>query len=84
MLEPARMSTLPHHVQIPVEPPLPEEDLEFEVEALLDKQVRNHKIEYRVLWQGYPEEAASWETIDLLGCPTLIQEYEESVGGQRL
>ncbi|KAJ1033158.1 hypothetical protein NDA13_001156 [Ustilago tritici] len=81
MLEPAKTSSLLQHSQVLVEPPLPDEDLEFEVEAIIDKRVRNHRVKYKVLWQGYLEEAASWEPLDLLNCPTLIQEYEVSARG---
>ncbi|KAJ1602937.1 hypothetical protein NDA14_002155 [Ustilago hordei] len=52
------------------------EDLDFEVEALIDKHSHNGTTEYKVLWRGYSEEAASWEPVENLNCPDLIQEYE--------
>ncbi|UTT94384.1 hypothetical protein NDA17_007436 [Ustilago hordei] len=61
-------------------PPLPDEDLDFEVEALIDKRSHNGTTEYKVLWRGYSEEAASWEPVENLNCPDLIQEYESVVG----
>ncbi|SPO30394.1 related to pol protein [Ustilago trichophora] len=82
MLEPAKSSSLAQRSQLPVDPPLPDEELEYEVEAIVGKQVRNGQLEYKVLWRGYPEEAASWEPQALLSCPDLIREYEESVGGR--
>ncbi|KAJ1028850.1 hypothetical protein NDA18_002875 [Ustilago nuda] len=60
----------------PMIPPLPDEDFDFEVEALIDKCVHNGTTEYKVLWRGYSEEAASWEPVENLNCPDLIQEYE--------
>ncbi|KAJ1041107.1 hypothetical protein NDA10_000258 [Ustilago hordei] len=66
----------------PTMPPLPDEDLDFEVEALIDKRSHNGTTEYKVLWRGYSEEAASWEPVENLNCPDLIQEYEVSEGGQ--
>ncbi|KAJ1590121.1 hypothetical protein NDA12_004315 [Ustilago hordei] len=63
-------------------PPLPDEDLDFEVEALIDKRSHNGTTGYKVLWRGYSEEAASWEPVENLNCPDLIQEYEVSEGGQ--
>ncbi|KAJ1038659.1 hypothetical protein NDA10_002516 [Ustilago hordei] len=60
----------------PTIPSLPDEDLDFEVEALIDKCSHNGTTEYKVLWRGYSEEAASWEPVENLNCPDLIQEYE--------
>ncbi|KAJ1581011.1 hypothetical protein NDA12_004117 [Ustilago hordei] len=81
MLEPAKTSSLPQQLKQPVVPSLPDEDLEFEVEALIGKCTHNRTTKYKVLWRGYPEEAASWEPVSNLNCPDLIQEYEVSVGG---
>ncbi|KAJ1577331.1 hypothetical protein NDA12_006334 [Ustilago hordei] len=66
----------------PTIPSLPDEDLDFEVEALIDKHSHNGTTEYKVLWRGYSEEAASWEPVENLNCPNLIQEYEVSEGGR--
>ncbi|KAJ1602544.1 hypothetical protein NDA14_006435 [Ustilago hordei] len=82
MLEPARTSSLPQRAEQPTMPPLPDEDLDFEVEALIDKRSHNGTTEYKVLWRGYSEEAASWEPVENLNCPDLIQEYEVSEGGR--
>ncbi|UTT91929.1 hypothetical protein NDA17_001306 [Ustilago hordei] len=76
MLEPARTSSLPQRAEQPTIPSLPDEDLDFEVEALIDKRSHNGTTEYKVLWRGYSEEAASWEPVENLNCPDLIQEYE--------
>ncbi|SOV03296.1 uncharacterized protein UDID_18616 [Ustilago sp. UG-2017a] len=82
MLEPARTSSLAQRAEQPTIPSLPDEDLDFEVEALIDKRSHHGVIEYKVLWRGYSEEAASWEPVSNLNCPDLIQEYEVSEGGQ--
>ncbi|KAJ1584817.1 hypothetical protein NDA11_007495 [Ustilago hordei] len=82
MLEPARTSSLPQRAEQPTMPPLPDEDLDFEVEALIDKRSHHGTTEYKVLWRGYSEEAASWEPVENLNCPDLIQEYEVSEGGR--
>ncbi|KAJ1583270.1 hypothetical protein NDA12_002355 [Ustilago hordei] len=76
MLKLAKMSSLPQQSEQPVVPSLPDEDLEFEVEALIGKCTCNRMTEYKVFWRGYPEEAASWEPVSNLNCPDLIQEYE--------
>ncbi|KAJ1572199.1 hypothetical protein NDA15_007090 [Ustilago hordei] len=82
MLEPARTSSLPQRAEQPTIPSLPDEDLDFEVKALIDKRSHNGTTEYKVLWRGYSEEAASWEPVENLNCPDLIQEYEVSEGGR--
>ncbi|KAJ1585427.1 hypothetical protein NDA15_006110 [Ustilago hordei] len=82
MLEPARTSSLPQRAEQPTIPSLPDEDLDFEVEALIDKRSHNGTTEYKVLWRGYSEEAASWEPVENLNCPDLIQEYEVSEGDE--
>ncbi|UTT89704.1 hypothetical protein NDA17_007024 [Ustilago hordei] len=82
MLEPARTSSLPQCAEQPTIPSLPDEDLNLEVKALIDKRSHNGTTEYKVLWRGYSEEAASWEPVENLNCPDLIQEYEVSEGGQ--
>ncbi|KAJ1601880.1 hypothetical protein NDA14_007272 [Ustilago hordei] len=66
----------------PTIPSLPDEDLVFKVKALIDKRSHNGTTEYKVLWRGYSEEAASWEPVENLNCPDLIQEYEVSEGGR--
>ncbi|SYW83661.1 uncharacterized protein UHO2_06861 [Ustilago hordei] len=66
----------------PTIPSLPDEDLDFEVEALIDKRSHNGTTEYKVLWRGYSEESASWEPVENLNGPDLIQEYEVSEGGR--
>ncbi|SYW85973.1 uncharacterized protein UHO2_02207 [Ustilago hordei] len=82
MLEPARTSSLPQRAEQPTIPSLPDEDLNFKVKALIDKHSHNGTTEYKVLWRGYSEEAASWEPVENLNCPDLIQEYEVSEGGR--
>ncbi|SPC61672.1 uncharacterized protein UHOD_11630 [Ustilago sp. UG-2017b] len=83
MLEPAKTSSRPHRTEQPIIPSLPDEDLDFEVEALIDKRSFNGTTEYKVLWRVYSEEAASWEPISNLDCPDLIREYEVSEGDKR-
>ncbi|UTT91134.1 hypothetical protein NDA17_003326 [Ustilago hordei] len=83
MLEPARTSSLPQRAEQPTIPSLPDEDLDFEVKALIDKRSHNGTTEYKVLWRGYSEEAASWEPVENLNCPDLIQEYETDLGFRR-
>ncbi|KAJ1025486.1 hypothetical protein NDA13_004296 [Ustilago tritici] len=80
MLEPAKMSSLAQQSAQPADPPLLDEELDFNVEALIGKRTHDQEVEYKVLWRGYPEEAASWEPLTNLNCPDLIQDYE-ALGG---
>ena len=58
-----------------------EDDLEYEVEAILDKRFRpgrRHKLaEYLIKWRGYGHEHNSWEPVSHLDhCAELLQEFE--------
>jgi hypothetical protein len=67
-----------------VEPPAPlsiEEDgdvhQEFEVEHILNKRVRNKRVQYLVHWKGYGIKDRTWEPLqNLTNCRKLISEYE--------
>jgi hypothetical protein len=37
---------------------------EYEVEGMMDSQLRGHKLEFLVKWKGYTEENNSWEPKD--------------------
>lgn len=39
------------------------DDSEYEVERIVDKQLRNGKAYYLVKWKGYTEKSNSWEPI---------------------
>ncbi|SOV05792.1 uncharacterized protein UDID_18521 [Ustilago sp. UG-2017a] len=82
LLEPARNSSIPQRSTLPIVPLLPDKDLDFEVEAIVGKRSHNGATQYKVLWRGYPEEAASWEPLLHLNCPDLIREYEVSARGR--
>ena len=54
--------------------------VEYEVEAILDRRVRRAKLEYLVLWRGYPASQATWESeCDLEGCGADHEEVEVEV-----
>ncbi len=42
------------------------EQPEFEVDMLLQKRFYRNRVEYLVLWKGYPPHEATWEPLEHL------------------
>lgn len=52
-------------------------EAEFVVEKVIDKRIRQGKVEYLLKWRGYDSDDNTWEPKDNLQCSDLVEAYEK-------
>ena len=57
----------------------PDGEPEYEIEKIINKRIRGRKIDYLVLWKGYPIHDATWEPEERLkiDAPDMIRAYKQ-------
>jgi hypothetical protein len=60
------------------------EEEEYVVEKIMDKRMKNGKVEYLLKWKGYTEKESTWETADDGNFKELIKEYDADQRKSRL
>jgi hypothetical protein len=79
LLEPAPEDRIPGRRQLPPPPVVVQDELEWEVKAILDAKLINRKLHYLVTWAGYeddPFEKDNWQPArNLESSKDLVAEY---------
>ena len=53
---------------------------EYEVEKIVDKRIKNGKVEYKIKWVGYSMEECTWEPLkNLENIKKMIDDYNEKI-----
>jgi hypothetical protein len=55
----------------------------YEVEAILAKEIMGDKLLYFIKWKGYDDNWNSWEEASYLECPDAIKDFEERLEATR-
>jgi hypothetical protein len=76
LLEPYTQSTIPGRMTEPASPVIIEDEVEYEVEAILDSKVSRRRLLYLVKWKGYPDSENSWEpTSNVKNACKLVKQF---------
>lgn len=56
-----------------------EEEESYEVEEIVDKRIKEGKVEYFIKWKNYPSSENTWEPVLHLECAEMINQFESKV-----
>ncbi|XP_031635904.1 M-phase phosphoprotein 8-like [Contarinia nasturtii] len=59
-------------------PSKPAKKQEYEVQKIIDDELRNGKKYYRIRWKGWGAKDDTWEPKSSLSCPEIIKAYESN------
>ncbi|GIY83186.1 chromobox protein homolog 3 [Caerostris extrusa] len=65
--------------KIILEPDPTGEPDQYMVEKIVEKRVTNGKVEYFLKWHGYADSENTWEPVENLECPEIIEEFEKNL-----
>ncbi|GIY59849.1 chromobox protein homolog 3 [Caerostris darwini] len=65
--------------KIILEPDPTGEPDQYMVEKIVDKRIANGKIEYFLKWHGYADSENTWEPVENLECPEMIEDFEKKL-----
>src|SRR6201996_7023591 len=58
-----------------------EQEPEYEVDKIIGKRLgKDKQMEYLILWKGYPESEATWESSDVVQDLKALDEFEDACG----
>jgi predicted aspartyl protease len=74
-------AAFPERVRYPTPQPVFVDDgePEWHVEDIIQKRMRGRKVQYRVIWKGYPPEEATWEDEDIVKDLEALDRFEERI-----
>lgn len=61
-----------------------EEDVNYEVERIIKKRIRNGRAEYFVKWKNFDERHNRWLPEESMDCDSLLMKFEEAEKKKKL
>ena len=76
LLDPHKPSTIPGRTNPPPPPVVVDDKQEFEIEQILDSEVKRKHLYYLIKWKGYPISDNSWQPVEnVKNAPQLVESF---------